>query len=212
MRRWWCLVPLVLLIVLVAGSAPALASEPVEGAGHAEHSPGLMDVDVLTMAMALGVFALLLVVLAKFAWGPILVGLKSREATIQKAVDDAKAASDRAQAVMQEYEGKLARANEEGRAILEEARRDGLALKASIEADARRAAEENTARAVREIDQARAAAWDTLVRDAAQLSTEAASRIIHRALDAEGHAALVDEVVAEVVAARRGASARTAGA
>lgn len=212
MRRWWCLVPLALLIVSVAGSAPALASEPVESAGHAEHSPGLMDVDVLTMAMALGVFALLLVVLAKFAWGPILAGLKSREATIQKAVDDAKAASDRAQAVMQEYEGKLARANEEGRAILEEARRDGLALKATIEADAKRAAEENTARAVREIDQARAAAWDTLVRDAAKLSTEAASRIIHRSLDAQGHAALVDEVVAEVVAARRGAGARAAGA
>lgn len=212
MRRWWCLVPLALLIVLVAGSAPALASEPVESAGHAEHSPSLMDVDVLTMAMALGVFALLLVVLARFAWGPILAGLKSREATIQKAVDDAKAASDRAQAVMQEYEGKLARANEEGRAILEEARRDGLALKATIEADAKRAAEENTARAVREIDQARAAAWDTLVRDAAKLSTEAASRIIHRSLDAQGHAALVDEVVAEVVAARRGAGARTSGA
>lgn len=212
MRRWARPLPLPLpsvravvpvavaaLLALVAGAAPALAA----GGGHEE--PRLDSIDPLSIGMALGVFALLLVVLTKFAWGPILKGLKAREASIQKAVDDAQAASAKAEAVMREYETKLARANDEGRAILEEARRDGLALKASIEADAKRAADESTARAVREIEQARAAAWDALVRDAARLSTEAASRIIRRSLDAEGHAALVDEVVSEVVAARRGA-------
>lgn len=211
MRRWWIPIPLVLIALLsVTLAVPALASPPVEGAagGHGQEAkPGLMDIDPASVIVALLVFAVLLVVLAKSAWGPILKGLKAREETIQKAVDDAQAASVRAQEVMKEYEGRMARANEEAKAVLEEARRDALALKASIEADAKRTADENTARAVREIGQAKAAAWDALVRDAAKLSTEAASRIIKRSLDAQGHAALVDEVVAEVVASRKGGRA-----
>ena len=206
MRRWWFLIPLVLILFAV----PALASEPEHGAAAAgDHGakPGLMDVDPASIIVALLVFAVLLLVLAKSAWGPILKGLKAREETIQKAVDDAQAASERAQAVVKEYEGRMALANEEARAIVEEARRDGLALKATIEADAKKAADENTARAVREIGQARAAAWDVLVRDAARLSTEIASRIVRRQLDPSGHAALVDQVVAEVVASRQGGKA-----
>jgi F-type H+-transporting ATPase subunit b len=200
MRRWSWLV--LVLVCLVA--SPAFAAEGPEHADADAHGGNITDVDPFAVAMAIGVFLVLLVVLSKFAWRPILAGLKAREATIQKAVDDAHAASEQARAVMRQYEGKLATANEEARAILEESRRDALALKASIETDARRAAEETGARAVRDIEQARVTAWDGLVRDAARMATDVAARIIRKSLDAQGHAALVDEVVSEVVAARRG--------
>lgn len=203
MRRWVLLLPLLLLALC---ALPAWASAEGPEAAHG-HEKGLLDIDMLEAAVAIAVFVVVLLVLTKFAWRPILDGLKTREATIQKAVDDAQAASARAEAVVKQYEGKLAAAADEGRAILEEARRDAQALKASIEADAKRSVEEGTARAVREIDQARAAAWDTLVRDAARLTTDAAARIIKKTLDAQGHAALVDEVVAEVAQARRGGRA-----
>ncbi|MFM8385516.1 MAG: F0F1 ATP synthase subunit B [Planctomycetia bacterium] len=194
MRRWW----LPILLVLLMPALPALAGE----AGAAK--PGLMDVDPASAIVAIAVFVVLLVVLGKFAWGPILKGLKEREDTIRKAVDDAKAASDRAQAVVQEYEARMAHAAEEAKAILEEAKRDAQALKAQIEASARSEAEAAKQRAVKEIDQARLAAWDTLVRDAAQLATEAASRIVHKSLDAAGHERLVAEVVGQVQASRAG--------
>lgn len=194
MRRWW----LPILLVLLMPALPALAGE----AGAAK--PGLMDVDPASAIVAIAVFVVLLVVLGKFAWGPILKGLKEREETIRKAVDDAKAASDRAQAVVQEYEARMAHAAEEAKAILEEAKRDAQALKAQIEASARSEAEAAKQRAVKEIDQARLAAWDTLVRDAAQLATEAASRIVHKSLDAAGHERLVADVVGQVQASRAG--------
>ncbi len=194
MRRWW----LPILLVLLMPALPALAGE----AGAAK--PGLMDVDPASAIVAIAVFVVLLVVLGKFAWGPILKGLKEREDTIRKAVDDAKAASDRAQAVVQEYEARMAHAAEEAKAILEEAKRDAQALKAQIEASARSEAEAAKQRAVKEIDQARLAAWDTLVRDAAQLATEAASRIVHKSLDAAGHERLVADVVGQVQASRAG--------
>jgi F-type H+-transporting ATPase subunit b len=198
MRRWWLLLPLLLLLTV---AAPAWAAEGPEAA-HGE-TKGPLEPNFLEALTAIIVFVVLLVVLSRFAWRPILAGLKAREATIQKAVDDAHAASEQARAVMRQYEGKLATANEEARAILEESRRDALALKATIETDARKAAEETGARAVRDIEQARVTAWDGLVRDAARMATEVAARIISKSLDAQGHAALVDEVVSEVVAARR---------
>jgi F-type H+-transporting ATPase subunit b len=183
-----------------------LCALPAHAADAAEHgsSPGITTIDVFSVGMSIAVFVVLLIVLTKFAWRPILTGLKAREATIQKAVDDAAAASEKAQAIMREYEGRLATASQEAQAILEEGRKDALTLKATIEADARKAAEESTARGVREIEQARATAWDSIVRDAAKLATDAAAKIIRKNLDTQGHAALVDEVVAEVAAARRG--------
>jgi F-type H+-transporting ATPase subunit b len=195
MRRALWLLP----ILLVLAAMPAHAADTGD---HAKSSP--VDIDMKTVVMSIAVFVVLLVVLAKYAWGPILNGLKARETTIQRAVDDAQAASEKAQAVVRQYEGKLATAADEARSIMEEGRRDAVALKASIEAEARKVAEETTARAVRDIEQARATAWDSLVRDTAKLATEAAAKIIRKNLDAQGHAALVDEVIAEAIAARRG--------
>ena len=194
MRRLLWLLPLVLF----------LAAVPAHAAEAAGETKGITHVDWFSVAMSIAVFVVLLLVLSKFAWRPILDGLKAREATIQKAVDDAQAASEKAQAVMREYEGRLAHAADEARSILEEGRRDAVTLKASIESEARKTAEETTARAVRDIEQARATAWDALVRDTAKLATEAAAKIIRKNLDAQGHAALVDEVIAEAIKARRG--------
>jgi F-type H+-transporting ATPase subunit b len=194
MRRSWCLV----LALLLVAAAPAYASDPAPGGG----TEFKLDIDPFAVAMALGTFLLLLLVLTKFAWKPILAGLKQREQTIRKAVDDAQAASAKAQATMQEYEGRLARAGDEAKAILEEAKRDALALKASIEADAKQSAEATAQRAVREIEQARVTAWDGLVKDAARLATETASRIVGKQLDGAGHAQLVDQVVTQIQTAR----------
>jgi len=202
MRRWWFLLPLLLLVVVT----PAIAAEPGPE-GHGEARPGLLDVDPFSVAVAIGVFLILVVVLSKLAWKPILAGLKAREATIQKAVDDAQTASNNAQTVMRQYEGRLAHAAEEARAILEEAKKDALALRAQIEVDARASAEATTQRAVKEIEQARLTAWDGLVKDAARLATETASRIIGKQLDAGGHAALVDHVVNQIQSARSGRGA-----
>lgn len=203
MRRSWCLVLALLCFAALLAAVPAYAEDAPKG-GSAGGTEFKLEIDPFAVAMALGTFLLLLLVLSKFAWKPILAGLKQREETIRKAVDDAQAASDRAQATMKQYEGRLAHAAEEAKAILEEAKRDAQALKASIETDARHSAEATTQRAVKEIEQARLAAWDSIVKDAARLATETASRIIGKQLDAQGHAGLVEQVVGQIQSARRG--------
>ena len=191
---------LVLLFALVVAAAPALASDDHGGAAK----PGLLDVDLWTAVTAMVVFVLLLVVLGRFAWKPILQGMKTREQRIQDALDEAERANTRAHELIAEYEARLDQAREEAAAIAEEARKDARDIKAQIEADGRRTAEETVARARIEIEQVTATAWERLVKDAAGIATEAAGRIVGRELSPENHAALVADVVGEYAALRGG--------
>lgn len=194
------------LLLVVLAAAPAWASE--EGGGGLRWGDQL---DWRTILTSIGVFLLLLVVLAKTAWKPILEGLQKREETIKKALDDAEAAHTKAKALIAEYEGKIDQAREEAQAIFDEARRDAADIRSQIETDARARADETVERAKREIDQLVSKAWDGLVRDAASIATQAAGKIIGRQLDAEGHADLVAGVVREFGGSRAAPKTPPAG-
>jgi F-type H+-transporting ATPase subunit b len=191
------------LLGLALVASPALAAEAGE-------EPSLLAVDIPTVVTAIVTFVVLLIVLAKTAWKPILQGLQKREDTIRKALDEAAAASERAKALVLEYEQKIAHARDEARAIAEEAKRDADTVKRSIEETAQRTAEETRERAQREIAQARDKAYEEILRDVAFIATEAAGRIVRERLDAAAHTRLVDEVVAEFRTDRkRAAGSRT---
>ena len=196
--RAWISTAVILLLLVSAGAAPAWASEGAEKA-QLDLGEQLNWPSVITSIV---VFLVLLWVLSKVAWKPILEGLHQREETIKKALDDAAAANEQAKALILEYEAKLETAREEGKAILEETRRDAQDLRAQIEADASQKADETVDRAKREIEQITAKAWDGLVRDAASVATQAASQIIQKALSPEGHAEIVSGVVADLAARR----------
>ena len=170
---------LFLAIALLVFAAPVWAAD-AHGGGEAK--PGLLDVDLYTAITAIVVFFLLLIVLGKFAWKPILAGMKTREERIASALDEAEKANVRARELIAEYEGRLEQAREEAAAI----------------------ADETVARARVEIEQITATAWDKLVRDAAGIASEAAGKIIGRELSPEAHAALVADVVGEYAAKRGG--------
>lgn len=181
---------LLALLMLAATAVPAFAAE---GGG----ADDLMKIDVWTVVLTIIVFLILLIVLSKTAWKPILNALKQREETIAKALDDAKAANERAQEKIAEYEAKIQQAKDEAQEIADEARRDAEDIRKRLQADAQKESEAIVERAKREIDQLTAKAWDTIVRDAAGVATEAARRIIDKELSDEGHAEIVADVVSQ---------------
>ena len=191
------LTAVIVLALGLAYAAPAFAADASNG-----EKPGLLNPDIYAAATAIVVFVLLLLVLTKFAWKPILAGMKSREDTIQSALDEAKAANEQARGLIAQYESKLDAARQEAASIAEEARRDAQDIRAQIEADARKTADETVARAKVEIEQASAKAWDQIVRDAASIATDAAGRIVAAKLSPEGHAEIVAGVVSDFAAQR----------
>ena len=70
------------------------------------------------------VFLCLLAILWKFAWKPIAEGLDKRERNIADQIAQAEAANQKAKEILADYERKLAAAQEQVRAILEQGRRD----------------------------------------------------------------------------------------
>lgn len=179
-----------LLALLV--SLPAVAAEPGEGAT----SPFAGDIG--NALWTLVIFALVVYVLGKFAWGPLLRGLQSRENFIRESLEKAQRQREEAEARLQEYEERLARARAEASAIVEEGRRDAEVLKRKIEEDARQEAQRILDRARREIDIATDTAVKELYSLAAGLATEIAARILRREINPQDHERLVSESLEEL--------------
>ena len=140
-------------------------------------------------------FVLLLAVLWKFAWGPILAGLEKREHAIADDIADAKRQHEEANALVAKYEARLAAAGDEVRGILDEARRNAERAKQSILAEAKQGAEAERLRALHEIESATDGALRSLAERSAQLAVELAGKIVRHNLTPADHARLVDEAV-----------------
>jgi len=176
-------------LLAVAVAVPAFAAE-AEG-----QSNNLFAGDIGNVVWTLVIFGLVLFVLGKYAWGPILQGLKSREDFIRDSLD--KAARDRkeAEARLQEYLDKINAARTEATAIVDEARRDAEVVKQRIEQDARAEAERVVARGKQEIEIATATAVKELYSTSAKLATELAGRILAREINPQDHERLITEAI-----------------
>jgi F-type H+-transporting ATPase subunit b len=181
---------LFLLAALMMAALPALAAE-----GGGEAQPSLLAGDIGNVVWTLLIFVLVLAVLGKFAWGPILSTLQARESFIHEALAKAKADRDAAEARLKEYEERLASARGEATAIVEEGRRDAEVVKRKIEEDARQAANQAIERARHEIQMATNTATQELYQLSARLATEMAARVIGRELSPQDHERLIAEAI-----------------
>lgn len=173
------------------------------GGAHGAHHPTATD-QVMNMlsikadvAIWTGaVFILLLVILGKFAWGPIAEGLEKREHSIAAHIAGAEKAHRDAQAMLSQYEAKLSSVQDEVRAIIDEARRDAEHTQQEIVAKAQADAATFRDRAIREIDTATAGALKELSERSAHLAVDLAGKIIRQRLTPADHAQLIAEAVA----------------
>jgi F-type H+-transporting ATPase subunit b len=154
--------------------------------------------DFWQAAFTIAVFLILLFILGKFAFKPIMKGLNDREAFITNALHDADEASKKALAQLAAYEEKLNQARAEATAIVEEGRRDAEVTKRSIHDEARTEADKMIERAKREIGIARDSAVRELCDLGATLATDAASKIVGRELSASDHERLIRESIDEI--------------
>jgi F-type H+-transporting ATPase subunit b len=134
------------------GHGPEIGHNPPAGVSkEAFESPAWFQTDLALWSFA--VFVLLMLLLTKFAWKPIMEGLDKREQGIADTIAATQRANEEAKQMLASYERRLAEASDEVRGMLEEARRDAEATKQAIVTEARRAADDEQARAKREIGQ-----------------------------------------------------------
>jgi len=144
------------------------------------------------------IFGLLVGILGKFAWGPLISGLDQREAALLKIHSDAEASKAEAQKALAEIQARLAKANDEVRAMLEEARRDAQSVKDQLKAEAAADAQAERERGRKEIEMARDQALQEIYQQAVQLASLVSTKAIKRELTPSDHARLVDEALADL--------------
>jgi F-type H+-transporting ATPase subunit b len=178
----------------------ALAAVPLAAQEHGVEAEPLSPFagNVGNAIWTLAIFLLVVIVLGKFAWGPVLSLLKQREDFIHKALADAKRERDEAEARGREFAAKLQSAHAEAAALLEEARRDSARLRDDLRQKAKSEAETMIQTAERQIGLQTQRAMQEIRREAVDLSVAIASKILQRNLSKEDNERLIEEALKQV--------------
>jgi F-type H+-transporting ATPase subunit b len=160
----------------------------------------LIDVR-LVVTQILG-FLILLWILRRFAWGPVLKMLEDRRAAIAAEFADAekrKAAADEAKA---RYENELRGIEARARQRMQESIAEGQKVAAEIKSQAQVEAQHRLERAADEIEREREKAKETVKEQVISLSLRAAEKILRQKLDDPAQRRLAGEFIDEVGALR----------
>jgi F-type H+-transporting ATPase subunit b len=131
------------------------------------------------------IFLLLVLLLSRYAWKPILNSLKERETSIQNALDSAEKARSEMAKLQSDNEKLLKEAREERDKILKEAREASNRLKDEAQADARKSADKiiEDARAAIQIE--KQAALKEVRTQVALFSLEVAEKLMKKNLSTD---------------------------
>ncbi len=144
------------------------------------------------------VFAGLLAILGKYAWKPLIEGLKQREDHFEHVLKDTERARNDSEALLVEHKKLMAKAGEEVRGILDQARREAVAVAERITKQAQVEADAARLRAQREIASARDQALGEIWETTASLAVQVAGRVLSTQLNETDQRRLFDAAVAEL--------------
>lgn len=178
------------LLASLAPVTPALASEGGSGGG------GLLTVDGGLMIWTLIVFALLFVVLKKYAWPQILGAVEAREQKLAEQIAAAERLQVEAKRLVEQQQQALADARAQATALLASAKSQSERERAAAVASTKAEQDDLLARARREIAAERDRAIGELRREAVDLSLAAASKLVGERLDSDADRTLVTNYLA----------------
>ncbi len=144
------------------------------------------------------VFAILLWVLKKFAWKPLLTSLESREHAIKTDIERAEHARLDAERLLADYQKMQDNAEAQARLTIEDARKTAEMLKSDIVEKANEQSRQMIAQAKAEIQREKDTAISQLRGEVADLAIQAASMIMKESLDSEKHRQLVNTFISEL--------------
>jgi len=159
----------------------------------APHEPSL-DLALFTLI----VFILLVAVLGKFAWAPILNGLKARENSMEGKMKKAEEMYEQANAKLAEYTRQLSEAQQEIKQMRDEAIKTADDKAKQIVEAAQQSASAERDRAIREIDAAKGSAINELAQASVNMAVDLAGQITRKELTPEDHANLIQDSISKL--------------
>jgi F-type H+-transporting ATPase subunit b len=153
--------------------------------------PGLFVWTILTFLILVGL-------LARFAWRPLLEALERRRATIAQSLEDAQRARQELERLQRESTQIMAQARAEAESMLARSRSDADALREELKQKARSEAAAIVKNAELQIQLETARAVQQIRHEAVDLSVAIASKILRRQVTREDNEALIQEALKQV--------------
>jgi len=164
-----------------------------ETGGKAEEAVNPMVIPVDLALFSLIAFGILFLIMLKFGWKPIIEGLSKREQMIANQIERAEQSAKQSEALLAEYQSKIAAAAEEASQMIAEAKKDAEASKARIVAEAGAEAERQRQRAIADIQNAKDQALQELAIKSVDSAVSLAGNLIGKEVDANLHEKLIKE-------------------
>ena len=159
---------------------------------------GLIKVVPGLMIWTVVCFLITLVVLKRFAFGPIQNMLDERRERIRRSIEEAEKARNEARRLLEEHRALIGQARGQAEQILAEARKVADAqrqrVKEETEADRRRRLEETK----RQIEAETRRALQQIRAEVAELTLIATSKVTGKVLDHDDHRRLIEDAVKDL--------------
>jgi F-type H+-transporting ATPase subunit b len=157
--------------------------------------PGLFIWTILT-------FVVLLALLAKFAWRPLLVALEGRQEAIRKSLDDAERAKQELTRLQQESTKIIEQARVDADVILGKTRSDAERLREELRIKAKEEADTIIRNAEQQIQLQTRQAIQQVRHEVADVAVMIASKLLERNLAKEDNDRLINETLKQIEMSR----------
>jgi len=163
-----------------------------------------LGINLPTLVAQIVNFVILLGLLYLVAYKPLMRMFDERSRKIRESMEQTEFIKEQAAHAEEEVKKQLEAAGREGQGVIARAVRTGEEIRREAQQEARREAESLIVRARMEIQRERDDAIDELRKEFADLTILAASKVIDRSLDKEAHRQLIDKVLEESTALKKG--------
>jgi F-type H+-transporting ATPase subunit b len=153
--------------------------------------PGLFIWTIVT-------FVVLLALLAKFAWKPLLEALESRQERIRKSLEDADRARQELERLHQESAKIIQQARIEADAIVTQTRSDAERLREELKQKAKEEADNILRNAQQQIQLQTRQAIQQIRHEVADIAVLLASKLLDRNIAKEDNARLIDDTLKQI--------------
>lgn len=166
---------------------------------------GSLGIDWHSMILQLIAFAILIFILVKWVYPPILKMLDRREKLIEDSVKAAKDANEKSEKAAANVAKIIRNAREEAEEIITSARDQSTQLLADSEKEAQRRADQTVENAKQQLERDVETARKMLREETVSLVAEATEKIINEKVDSDKDATLIKNAIAKSEKSAKGA-------
>lgn len=159
----------------------------IEFLAAAEGGIAILDVNPGLVVWTTVTFVLVLLVLNKFAWKPIIKALDDRAERIHGDIERAEQLRREADSLFRQYQHQVEELKGEAQEMIASARRESESLKNEILEKARKEAEDIRSRSRKEIQLAMDSALEEIHRKTIDLAVEITKRVVAETFNPEDH-------------------------